>query len=168
MKAKAQSAPSDKIDIDQLAKLLDLPSWEDIDELNRHYYWEIARGSEDEDAAERAAQDEVYGQWYDAVERAASTLLEEHALELQPVGPKDTSRPHQLKVVPSTSWSSSADKIRDTINGVGSFHFNSLQEFLASGPYTPRQAVLSHLSWIKHRSDVYGSASARRLYDQSW
>jgi len=165
---RSQSGPSDKIDIDQLAKLLDLPPWENVDERNQHYYWELARGSEDEDAAERAAQDEVYGQWYDAVERAASKLLEEHDLELQPANSKDTSRPYQLKIVPSSSWNSSANKLRETINGVGTFHFNDLKEFLSSGPYTARQAVLSHLSWINRHPDVYGGQSARRLYDQGW
>lgn len=171
VKAKVHGAPSDKITIDQLAQLLDLPSWDDVDELNQQHYWEQARGAESEEeqeAAEQAARDEVFNQWYDAVERASSILLGEHDLELQPVGSKSQSRPYQLKIVPSTSWSSSADKIRDTINGVGSFHFNSLREFLASGPYTARQAVLSHLSMIKRRPAVYGSASARRLYDQSW
>jgi len=168
IKAKTQGAPSDKINIDQLAELLNLPSWEKIDELNHQHYWEVARGAEDELAAESDARDEVYGQWYDAVEHAASTLFGEHDLELQPVGSKTPSRPHQLKVVPSTSWTSSANKIRETINGVGAFHFNNLQEFLASGPYTARQAVLSHLSWIRRRPDVYGSPSARGLYDRSW
>ena len=165
---KAQSGPSDKINIDQLAKLLDLPSWEDVDELNQQHYWELARGSEDEEAAESAARDEVFGQWYDAVERAATKLLEEHDLELQPVDFKNTSRPYQLKIVPSTSWDSSANKLRETINGVGTFHFNNVKEFLSSGPYTARQAVLSHLSWINRHPDVYGGQSARRLYDQGW
>jgi hypothetical protein len=148
--------------------LLNLPPWEEVDERNQHYYWELARGNEDEDAAESAARDEVYGQWYDAVERAASKLLEEHDLELQPVNSKDTSRPYQLKIVPGTSWDSSANKLRETINGVGMFRFDNLKEFLSSGPYTARQAVLSHLSWIKSHPEVYGGQSARSLYDQGW
>ena len=165
---KSQARLNDKINIDQLAKLLDLPPWEDVDEQNQHYYWELARGSEDETAAEDAARDEAFGQWYDAVERAATKLLEEHDLELQPADSKNTSRPYQLKIVPSTSWDSSANKLRETINGVGTFHFNNLKEFLSSGPYTARQAVLSHLSWINRHPDVYGGQSARRLYDQGW
>jgi hypothetical protein len=165
------SAPSDKINIDQLAQLLNLPTWEDVDELNHQHYWEMARGAGDKEAqseAEQAAQDEVYGQWYDAVEHAASTLLGEHDLELQPVGSKTTKRPHQLKIVPGTSWASSADKVRETINGDGTLYFNDLTEFLASGPYTARQAVLSHLNWIKHYPHVYGGPGARQLYDQHW
>jgi hypothetical protein len=168
---KTTNTPSDKIDIDRLAQLLDLPAWEKVDEQNQQHYWEMARGAEDEEAqseAEQAAQDEVYGQWYDAVEHAASKLLGEHDLELQPVGSRADKRPHQLKIVPGTSWASSADKIRETINGDGTLHFNDLPEFLTSGPYTARQAVLSHLSWIRRYPHVYGGPGARQLYDQHW
>lgn len=179
-KAKPGDKTSDKTNIDQLAKMFGLPDWDKIDEMNSQHYWEMSRGAEDEDEqlkAEEEARDEVYGQWYDAVEHAASKLFEEHGLELQPAGKwhpstyaktKAERRPYDLKIVPSTSWNDAANKIRETVNGVGTFHFNNLKEFLDSGPYSARQAVLSHLGWIRDYPAVYGSSSAHQMYDHHW
>jgi hypothetical protein len=168
-KTKTGDKTSDKTTIAALAEELGLPAWDRIDDMNQEHYWEMAKGLEGEEAveAERAAQDEVYAQWYDA--DAASKLFEEHGLELKPVGKyKASKRPYELKIVPKTSWNDAANKLRETINGVGSFHFNNLREYLDSGPYTARQAVLSHLHWIKRYPDVYGSQSAQRMYEQHW
>jgi len=165
----------DKINIDQLAKFFGLPDWDRIDEMNQDNYWEAARGVEDEDAqmeAQHKAAEEVYRQWYDAVEHTAEKMLAEHGLEL--LAMKHTRkvnqnyRPHQLKIIPTKSWDDAANKIRETINGVGDFHFNDLREFLRSGPYTAKQAVLSHLGYIKRHPDVYGGTSARQLYEHAW
>lgn len=179
---KERGKTSDKINIDQLAKMLGLPDWDKVDEMNQQHYWEMTRGGdyEDEDAqmkAEEEARDEVYGRWYDAVEHTASRLFEEHGLELQPAGKwhpatrhktRAEARPHELKIVPSTSWDDAAEKIRETINGVGDYHFNSLREFLHVNASTARQAVLSHLGYIKHYPAVYGGQGARQMYDQHW
>jgi len=173
-KAKRKLA-DDKITIDQLAKLLGLPDWERVDEMNQQHYWEMSRGAEDEDAqmkAEQEAQEEVYRRWYDAVEHAAENLLGEHGLEL--LAMKHTRklhqnfRPHVLKIIPTKSWADAADKIRETINGVGDFHFDTLQEFLDSGPYTARQAVFAHLGYIKRYPHVYGGLGANQMYEQHW
>lgn len=166
---------SDKITIEQLAKLFALPDWDKIDEMNQQHYWEMSRGAEGEEAqidAEREAQDEVYRQWYDAVEHVAEKLFGEHGLEF--LAMKHTRkvqkdyRPHQLKIIPSMTWSDAADKIRETINGVGDFHFDSLREFLDSGPYTARQAVLAHLGYIKRYPAVYGGLGANQMYEHAW
>jgi len=166
---KAKTAgPSDKISIAQLATLFGLPDWDRVDDMNQDTYWEMARGAEDTEEAERAAQEEVYNKWYDAVESAAANLFEHHGLELQPTGKKGSEkRSYDLKIVPSKSWDDAANKIRETINGVGNFHFNDLREFLRSGPYTAKQAVISHLGYIKRYPDVYGSSSASRLYESA-
>lgn len=170
---KAKPGTADKLNIDQIAKLFDLPDWNRIDDMNQQHYWEMSRGAGDEEeaqlAAEREAQNEVYGQWYDAVESAASKLFEEHGLELDPTGKQGTKeRRYDFKIVPSKSWSDAADKLRETINGVGTFHFDNLREFLGSGPYTARQAVLSHLSYIKRYPAVYGGQGANQMYEQAW
>lgn len=171
-KAKAGEKTSDKTNIDQLAKMFGLPDWDKIDDMNQHHYWEVSRGAGDEDAqmeAEREAQDEVYGQWYDAVEHAASQLFEEHGLELKPTGKQGTEkRRYDFKIEPQNSWNDAADKIRETINGVGTFHFNNLKEFLDSGPYTARQAVLSHLRWMRDYPSVYGGPGAHQMYERHW
>jgi hypothetical protein len=179
-KSKTGDKTTDKTDIAALASMFGLPDWDRIDEMNQQHYWEMARGAEGEEAqqeAEREAQDEVYAKWYDAVEHAASKLFEEHGLELQPAGKwhpstyaktKAERRPFQLKIVPSTSWKDAAEKIRETINGVGDFHFGDLGEFLRSGPYTARQAVLSHLGYIKRYPAVYGGQGAHQMYEQHW
>jgi hypothetical protein len=169
---KAGNKTSDKINIDQLAKLFGLPDWDKVDEMNQQHYWDMARNAEDEESqieAERAAQDEIYGQWYDAVEHVASKLFEEHGLELHPTGKQGSEkRRYDFKIVPQSSWNDAADKIRETINGVGDFHFNNLKEFLYAESSTARQAVLSHLGSIKRYPAVYGGLGAHQMYEQHW
>ena len=149
-----------------------LPDWDRVDEMNQTHYWEASRGAEDEEAqldAEREAQDDVYKQWYDAVESAASKLFEEHGLELKPTGKQGTKdRRYEFKITPANSWNDAADKIRETINGVGDFHFNNLREFLDRQDGTARQVALSHLGYIKRYPAVYGGLGAHQMYDQAW
>lgn len=163
---------SDKITIDQLAKMFGLPDWDSVDERNQHHYWEMARGADDEEAqqeAEMEAQTEVYNQWYDAVEATADKLFGEHGLELKATGKQGTpSRRYEFKITPANSWNDAADKIRETINGVGDFHFNDLKEFLHVESATPRQAVLSPLGYIKRYPAVYGGLGANQMYEQHW
>lgn len=167
--ATKKAGASDTITIAKLAEMFGLPDWDKIDEMNQQHYWEMSRGAEDEEEAEQEAQTEIFNKWYDAVEAAASKLFEEHDLELKPTGKQGTStRSYVLKISPATSWNDAANKIRETINGVGDFHFSNLREFLASGPYTARQAVLEHLHYIKRHPAVYGGLGARQLYDQHW
>src|SRR5574341_923277 len=155
---------SDKLNIDQLAKLFRLPEFDDIQERNWEYVAEagevaVREAVEAEDVtdrqaekireeAEQAAGDELFGNWYDAVERVATELFGEHGLYLTPVD-KRTERAYEFRITPQVSWADAANRIRETINGVGEFHFNSLREFLDSGPWTARQAVLEHLGWIR-------------------
>lgn len=164
-KPTGKGKTSTKIDVDRLVKMFGLPEWNDIDELNHHYYWEAARGAEDEEAAEQEARDELYHKWYDAVTGVAERLFGEHDLELLPIGKKD--RPYEFKIVPKKDWKEAADKIRTTMGGVGYFDFSTLREFLDSGPYTAQQAVLSHLNTISDYPSVYGGSSARSMYDQA-
>lgn len=191
---KDSAKGSDKRNIDQLAALFGLPPFDDIDELNRDYIMEAGHeaykaaleeaaaegelgGGEAEDEAEEArqraemrAQDEVYGNWYDAVERAASQLFEEHGLELQPTGKQGTKeRRYDFKIVPKKSWLDAAAHIRRTADGVGMAYVgNDVKEFLRLGPWTPRQAVLEHLGVIASYPEVYGSSSARQIYERSF
>lgn len=178
--------PSNKITIEALAKMLGLPSWDEIDELNRDYYADCAAGACDIDPsdhdsepfdaqikAEEEAQAEIFGKWHGAVLAAASALFEAHDLdlvELMPKGAPAGARSWDFRIVPHAgrTWQSAADKIRETINGIGYFYFSTLAEFLASGPYTARRAVLAHLGVIARYPEVYGSASARRIYEGSW
>jgi len=167
--ATKAGATSDKINIDQLAKMFGLPDWESVDERNQHHYWEMTHGAEDQEKAEQEAQAEVYNQWYDAVEHTADTLFGEHGLEVKPVGKQGTKdRRYDFKIVPANSWNDAANKLRETINGVGDFHFDTIREFLDSGPYTAKQAVLSHLGYIKRYPAVYGGPGANQMYERHW
>lgn len=159
--------------IDQIADDLGLPAWDDIREQNFDYIASHGDGIEDEDEraeAEERADTELFATWYDAVLAAASALYEDHGLKLEPVAKNlpECHRSYELKIVPVVSWMDAADHIRDTINGDGFFYTESVRAFLESGPYTARQAVLSHLHWIKKRPEVYGTASAQRIYERSW
>ena len=159
----------DKTTIEHLAKMFGLPGWDQVDDINQEYYADASRGAPTvraQKAAEIKAQEEVYAKWYDAVEGAASKIFKQQGLELEPVG-RDR-RPSTLKIVPTISWADAADKIRESINGIGLFHFVNLREFLDSGPYTLREAVLMHTNWFHDFSAVYGGPGARELYERAW
>lgn len=180
-----------KINIDQIAESLGLPSWESINENNCDFLFDAgvaARGSflednpdasemDQEQAAadgEYAAEAELFRSWHDAVMAVAESLYGEHGLELHPVKftrkvPEGT-RPYEYRVVPKVSWLDAADHIRNTIEGDGflGYYINGLRGFLSSGPYTARSAVLAHLHWIKKYPEVYGSKAAQRLYENAW
>ena len=51
------------------------------------------------------------------------------------------------------------------VNGVDYFHFGTLKEFLDSGPYSGREAVLNHIGYIPQWAEVYGDTDARRIYE---
>lgn len=97
-----------------------------------------------------------------ALELIANRLLNEHGLRLA-----DTKNSWDKKIVPMESWKDAADRIRHTINGYGMFEFGTLKEFLDSGPYTDRGAVLNHLHWIKTWYQVYGSPNAQGQLDRA-
>jgi hypothetical protein len=170
---------TDVMTLDQIAELLGVPTWERIYDLNidhlsdeghRAYRAAIDEGQSEEEAesTQEAVENESGGElmrtWYGAALRAAEHTFEEHGLILIP-SRRDNLR---FKIAPEKSWEDAARRIMDTINGVGMFEFADLREFLASGPYTARTAVLSHLGWIKRASEVYGRPSPRRIYEQAW
>jgi len=121
---------------------------------------EKGRDAEQEDSGER------FRLWHDAVTSAVEHEFEEHGLTLVPRTGRgrDSRTPWEYRVVPTVSWTDAARKILHTINGVGMFEFRNVREFLDSGPYTARQAVLKHLHWLKDRAEVYGDRSARDRY----
>jgi hypothetical protein len=61
------------------------------------------------------------------------------------------------------TWHDVARQIAITINGVGSVEV-SAEEYARS----PRKWVLEHLGAMKYQPDVYGTASATRIYEQSF
>lgn len=169
-----------KIDIDELAKMFKLPAWDVVEERNSDYIWETAdyavgnamyETTEEieaiRDKAEQEVRDEMFGQWHNGVSAAADRMFANHDLVLSPIG--KTKWPWQFKIGPETSWEVAAEKILNTINGVGYFHFATLKEFLLSGPYeTPRIAVLAHLHWMVRYPEVFGDNSAQTIYERSF
>lgn len=174
--------------IDDLAKLLGLTSYEKLSDLNQDAFAEAgsyaykaalreADEDEDEDAesvaaaasmkAEEAAETDLYHQWYNAVEYVADNLFEEHGLELVPRPRNKTDKyPYEFRIAPTTTWHKAAAKILRTLNGVGfPGSFDTLQDFLESGPYTSRSAVLSHLGYVKMHPEVYGTSSPQRMFE---
>jgi len=175
----------DKLNVDELATMFKLPTWDKIDEMNIDTIWENGdaaykealqdgesekKAEESREKAEHAAGNEVYRTWHDAVMSAAENLFGKHHLELIAVPMKRKSvRPYEYRVQPKTSWDAALKQIIETINGVGMFHFSSAREFLDSGPYaSARIGVLTHLHHIKDYPRVYGGTSAQHLYERAF
>lgn len=70
--------------------------------------------------------------------------------------------------MPNTDWKDSASQLLKTINGMGYFYFSTLKEYLYVECCTARQAVLNNLDYIRIYPDVYGSYSAKTLYENGW
>jgi hypothetical protein len=99
-----------------------------------------------------------------AIVQVAENLYQRHGLQIVRGG--SALRASDYKVVPIVSWEDAADKIRVTMNGVGIFHFDTLGDFLASGPYTARQATLAHLRTIVDWPLVRQGRRASRLVEE--
>jgi hypothetical protein len=180
----AKQKVSDKINVDEIAKLFGLPEYSEFSERNIDNTGEVgyfarkealAQGASEEEAdeadikAQEGAEAELFHQWHDGVMAAAESLFEKHGLTLEPRPVNKTDRyPYEYKVVPEESWEKALVPIIETVNGVGYFHFGSVKEFLRSGPYTPREGVLTHMHWIKSYPEVYGDTSAQRIYERSF
>lgn len=174
-KALGKEKLKETFNLDELAAFFDIPTWESIDEnFSDSGAWSYAHkealneGKSEEEAEELGMQAEsderaeYYNKWHDAMESAVEKTLAHIHMELTPT--KTGSRPYEYKISPKKDWKDSAEQIRDIINGVGMFGFDTLKEFLDSGPYTPREAVLSHLGYANSYADVYGDRSAKDIY----
>ena len=153
-----------KFDIDGLCKLLEIEQHDVSNHFIDEFLWAkdnaIKEGKTEEEAEEIGQQaecdacDEHFVKFKSAVLHTAEQLLDIHSMKL--VGLKDGYR---FEIAPKTTWEDAATAIKETINGYGSFYFKSTKEFLTSGPYTARQAVLSHLHWMKQYAAVYCDSS---------
>ena len=160
----SKKQPSEFINLGQLAKLLEIAPWDEIDEMNADYYAEAGGGTEEGEAEAGA---ELFSKYHDALTSTADEVFGESGLVLVPRR-KAEKRPFEYKIAPEKSWNDAAARILKTINGIGMFEFRGLKEFLDSGPYTARQAVLQHLGYIRRRTDVYGGPSPSRQFENDF
>lgn len=147
------------IDYDRMARLLDVPT---LNEMDDKYWWQCEVDDPESDEPTSSERDDCWRRYQGALESIFADLCESHDLVLE-------RKPDELAWVirPKVRWKYSAKSVMETVNGVGLFYFNSLQEFLDSGPYTERAAVLTHLHWLKRYYDVYGCGSVRTKMDQA-
>lgn len=118
----------------------------------------IADGLDEDRATEKALdaesleQNRLYVKWRDNAERVLEDVFYEHNLLL--FFDKGT-----VTILPKSKWRAAAQKLVTTINGVGMFEFQDEDELCASIPCNMRQAVLSHVHWIRYWPAVYGERS---------
>jgi len=140
----------------------------DNDSAYDYAYDAAIREGLSKDDAELAAQDASGNELGDYMTKylgVAEGLFEE-LLELHGL----TVTKHQTKkdgdvydVTPNTSWEDAADKIRESINNTGYFHFNNLKEFLRSGPWTPKEAVRDHMEHITSYYEIYEGSNIKSV-----
>lgn len=172
--AKAQNY-NDVIRSEDLAKLLHLPDFEEFEyepyvfEAGDYAYKSaIDDGQSDSQAeaeqerAEHAAQAEQWSSYISALSYVAEELFGKHRLNIH----ESKKRSGIYRITPQVDWPTAANAIRTTINGYGQFEFSSLREFLDSGPWTARQAVLQHLNWIWRWPEIYTSGSPRSMFER--
>lgn len=184
---------NNEITLEEIARLMDVDCpgdyWERIDDSSnwcehRKYFLTENKDKyntfeELEEAADEYAnnhtdleQSESYDKYCDALLFAFRDLLSKHKLNLEEklVSYKNRKYGKYIKffVVPfvNGSWRDACGELIETINGVGYFYFSSVKHFLDSGPYSPKEAVMSHLHWMKRHHEVYGDPSPRSLIDR--
>jgi hypothetical protein len=170
---------------EELKKDLGLPSDEDWFEATSEgesdagqYAYDEAftqaiEDDEDEEEAERLGElarekaweeysGEQYREYQSAIERAVEQYLGFHDLDYTDLGDGT------LEIAPRVSWAKAADAIRETINGVGMFGFDSLEDFIESSSCeNAADCVKSHLHHIKDYGAVYGEPSPLRIYKRA-
>lgn len=186
---------SDTFTFEELCKAVGLKaSYEGINKLidrNDNYivgagdyaYNQAIEDGEDEDKAEEAlweaereASDEIATAYIDAaIEAIENELGRCFALDLTEVKGrkgKQTTKAvvaddiyRRWKIAPLGTWRESLGYIVETINGVGYYRFDSIREFLNSGPYTEREGVLTHLHYLADYGRVYGDTSLQQEFE---
>jgi hypothetical protein len=135
------------LSFDKLCKLLGVDNTEAwCDSWDRCYYSEGPADETEEERYKREEEDrdEAWKAYESAVLSVAEHVFGEHDLALTPV---EKTSPYKGRhkyvagyaVTPkaTSTWRDAANKIRETLNGMGPFYFSTLSEFLRSGPYTP-------------------------------
>lgn len=176
----AEKKVTDRIDVDQFAKMFKLPSWESVQEQNVDYISESSgyarREGRQEDMseeeieaasqkAEEEASEEVYRNWHGAVTSAADELFGHHKLVLVPLRKKKTPYPFEFRIEPAhgATWGDAAKALAATIDGVG-LTYEDPNEYARA----PKNYVLSRLGWIGAYPEVYGTSNPSRIYERSW
>ena len=174
------AAPSIKKPKKELLKAFGIADPDDLLESNTDYIWEAgnwayqealkegqteAQAEKERVKAEMATSDAIYHAWENAFEDTIEWFYNKVDLNIEKY--KDKKLYGFYKVTPNKSWKTSANLIREIINGVGYFYFGNLKEFLDSGPYSPRIAVQHHLNWIPDWSDVYEGSKSSHYFDKN-
>ena len=163
--------------IDMLIEVmsLDLPSGEEFDERLMDYPSETygyvmkqakEEGYTDEQAEEKAMEaenkerQEEFCKYQNSIMNTLNYLLNFHDIELEKIG-------KHYYLIAQKSWKETAEKVRNTINGMGPFWYDSVKEFKEVGPYGSYcEAAIQHLHWLKHYPEVYGETGYRRVYER--
>lgn len=154
-------------------KLSDPDSWDTSYTYSYCYNEAIREGKSEEEAEEYASEcsgaelDEEFDKYVSAIESTVETYFEYVGLEVVRLEHADWGFGGKYKLKPSKDWKEVANLIREIINGVGYFYFAGLKSFLDSGPYTAREAALSHLGYVSDYGEVYGEPSPSRLLERS-
>jgi len=178
--------PKTAVEVKSFKDVQELADWAGIEtdfdgliESNSDYIWDAGSYAEKEaieaeateveiekarNNAERSVGDALYRAWKKSVEAGARYLLESRTIDL-PLGLTEYNGAYSIDLRAGTSWAELVSKLVVIINGVGSFEFRSAKELADSGPYTMKQAAVSHLGWVKSWPNVYGGHSAQRIFE---
>jgi hypothetical protein len=167
-----------RMTFDEVAELVGLPTSEEVfdrmlqfDSGAYSYAYDQAKAEDKTEeeaeqsaiAAEQEEQDEHYRKHRGAMVAVFERLCENHDLVVEEKG-----RYNDLFITPKTTWTDALKEMIQTINGVGPFRFDSVREFLDSGPYRTFEGVSEHLHWLKRFPDVYGPGwSVSSLYESA-
>lgn len=169
---------SDKLTFDALASLLGIREYDSIHEGSLDYIFSVGDYASEQALKEGATEAEaeeagmkgqeeadasLFKAYEGALESAADDAFEKVGLVLVPL-----KSGYEFQIKPKKDWKDAANEIRELINGYGPFYFATLKEFLDSGPYTAREAVLSHLGWVKDYGAVYGDRSPQAKFERDF
>lgn len=166
--------------LDMLVRVmdLDLPTLEEVDEINIDYFGEIKQdaikqaiedGYSDEEAEtkgderEAEAYSENNEKYLEAILKTLNYLLNPHHLQL------NSEKKGYYLTSMGLSWKQTAQRVAETITGYGMFEYANAQALKDGGPYeTFCEAALQHLHWLKYYPQVYGGTGYKDIYNREW
>lgn len=166
---------SDTVSFDNFCSMFGLTTYSEVVERNHSWVQETAWDSSREfeaDSPEResawdAASDslwETINQAYDSALKAAFEYLSD-TCEISVA----VDWENQKVTFGSEDWNKAIEIVIESINGYGTFHFESPEDLILSGPYAGmKEATISHLHWHSERGNIFGEDGIAKIFDSAF
>ena len=166
---------SDTVSFDNFCSMFGLTTYSEVVDKNESWVSEAAWESSREFEADSPEMEDAYDSasdylWnnisraYDSALKAAFEYLSD-TCEISVSVDWD----NQKVTFGSEDWNKAIEVVIESINGYGTFHFESPEELILSGPYAgAKEATIAHLPWHSERGNIFGEEGIKRIFDSAF